>query len=62
MVEVVTKEPHKSVVKEVVCYKCGATLNYVPLDVQEDYLSDYLGDKDYYKYVDCPNCKNQVRV
>jgi len=62
MVAIVSKEPHKSVVKEVVCPKCGATLSYVPIEVKEDYTSDYLGDKDYYKYIGCPNCTSQVRV
>jgi len=62
MVEIVSKEPHKSVVKEAVCHKCGVTLSYVPIEVKEDYTSDYLGDKDYYKYISCPNCPSRVRV
>jgi len=62
MVEIVSKEPHRSVVKEVVCQGCGYTLNYVPIDVKEDYTSDYLGDKDYYKYILCPNCTTRVAV
>ena len=62
MVIVLNKEPHFSVVKECVCSKCGATLSYVPLDIAEDYTSDYLGDKDYFNYIECPNCENKVRV
>jgi len=34
-VKVIKKAPHKSVVKEKVCKKCGATLQYVPKDVAE---------------------------
>jgi len=62
MVQVISKEPHKSVVKECICTKCGVTLSYVPIEIKEDYTSDYLGDKDYFKYIGCPNCKNKVRV
>lgn len=62
MVQIVQKEPHKSVVKEAICRKCGVTLSYVPLEVKEDYTSDYLGDKDYYNYIECANCKKEVRV
>jgi len=62
MVQIVNKEHHASVVKEKVCYKCGATLSYVPLDVLEDYSTDYLGDKDYYKYIECVNCEQKVRL
>lgn len=62
MVDIVNKEPHESVIKEVICRKCGVTLRYVPIEVKEDYTSDYTGGKDYFKYIACPNCENQVRV
>jgi len=62
MVHIVNKEPHKSVIKEDICHKCGVTLSYVPIEVKEDYTSDYLGDKDYYNYIVCPNCEKKVRV
>jgi len=62
MVTVVSKEPDRSVIKEVICRQCGATLNYTPIEVKEDYTSDYLGDKDYYNYITCPNCSSEVRV
>jgi len=62
MVKILNEEPHKSVIKEDICRKCGVTLSYVPMEVKEGYTSDYLGDRDYYKYIVCPNCKNNVRV
>lgn len=64
MVNVVKKEPCSSVVKEVACRKCGWTLSYVPLDIKQDYSTDYTGDKDYFNYINCPNtsCNNQVKV
>jgi hypothetical protein len=52
MVKVISTEPHKSVVKEIVCKNCGATLQYVPKDIQGEKHYDYLGDcDDYYVYI-----------
>ena len=62
MVNIVNREPHMSVVKEVICRNCGVTLQYVPNDVKEDYTSDYTGSKDYYNYIQCPNCNKHVTV
>lgn len=62
MVTVVSTVPHPSVVKEAICRNCGATLNYVPNDIKEDYSTDYTGGKDYYKYIQCPPCGNKVHI
>lgn len=62
MVKVLSTTPHPSVVKEVVCRNCGATLEYVPNDIQEYKSYDYTGDYDTYKYVKCPPCGNKVHV
>lgn len=62
MVTVVKTEPHPAVVKEVGCRNCGATLNYVPNDVKQDYSTDYTGSKDYYNYITCPPCGKKVTV
>lgn len=63
MTFVIHKDPAPSVVKEAVCRSgCGATIGYVPNDVQQDFHSDYLGDKDYYKFVTCPCCHRQIIV
>jgi hypothetical protein len=62
MVQVVSKEIHKSVSKEIVCNICGWTLSYTPLDVKEDYSTDYTGGKDYFNFIECPSCNNKVRV
>lgn len=63
MTYVIHKDPHPSVVKEAVCRSgCGATIGYTPNDIQSDYDSDYLGCRDYYKYVRCCVCSKQIRV
>ncbi len=62
MVQIIRIEPDKSVTKERVCRSCGVTLSYVPNDIKEDYDCDYTGDKDYYKYIICPNCNKRVIV
>ena len=62
MIKVISDKPHPSVVKQIICKNCGATLEYVPQDLQEDHHTDYLGDTDYWKYVRCPKCDNKVVV
>lgn len=62
MVKVVSTEPHPSVVKQVVCRNCGATLEYVPADVQKKMDYDYSGSSGYYHYVQCPPCGNEITV
>jgi len=62
MVTVVSTNPHPSVVKEAICCNCGATLNYVPKDVQSKFYRDIsgCGDTDY--WINCPPCGSKVMV
>ena len=62
MVRIVKVDPHPTVVKEVVCRNCGATLSYVPQDVASRYVRDYGGGGDTYSHIMCPNCNKQVGV
>lgn len=62
MVRVVKQEPHTSVVKETICRNCGATLEYVPADIQKRVESDYTGGKDTVHYIVCPPCGNHQTV
>ena len=41
------------------CNHCGATVGYNHLDIQKDYSTDYLGDKEWYTYIRCPSCGNK---
>ena len=56
MVTVVSTKPHHSVVKQTICRECGATLEYVPNDVQTHTYKDYGGGSSVDKYIICPNC------
>lgn len=62
MVTVVSKVPHPSVVREVICKHCGSTLQYVPRDIKEYNASDYTGGRDISYYIQCPTCENKVWV
>lgn len=62
MVNVVSIVPDASVVKRKVCWNCGATLEYVPAEVQNGVDCDYTGGRDIYRFIECPNCKEEVRV
>lgn len=62
MVTVVSTVPHPSVVKEVVCKNCGATLQYVPKDVVSQVHRDYGGGSDTYSHIICPACNSKVDV
>ena len=62
MVTVVSTVPHQSVVKETVCKNCGSTLQYVPRDIKERTVSDYTGDREIVRYIECPVCAHQATV
>lgn len=62
MITVVSTVPHPSVVKEVICMSCGATLQYVPKDVVSVQHTDYGGGTDTYRHIICPPCGSQVHV
>ena len=62
MVTVISTTPHPSVVKETICRNCGATLQYVPADINNKVVSDYTGDRDTVYYIVCPPCGKQVTV
>lgn len=61
-VKVINPEPDSSVVKKKVCNNCGATLEYVPADVQHRDTTDYTGGSGFIEWIVCPNCKVEVTV
>lgn len=62
MIRIISKEPHKSVVKEVICRNCGATLEYAPVDVKERSGRDYDGGGFTIRYIECPCCNKEIHV
>ncbi len=59
-VKVIKVGADPSVVKQVICRQCGATLEYVPIDVKKYEGRDYSGGPDGHTWIDCPNCSNKV--
>lgn len=62
VVKVIKTKPDKSVVKELVCRHCGATLEYTPTDVRSCHGTDLGGGPDGQEWVDCPNCKERAVI
>lgn len=60
MIKIISTVPHPSVVKEVICKNCGATLEYAPVDVAVKIDYDYTGGSDSIRYIKCPNCDNHI--
>jgi DNA-directed RNA polymerase subunit RPC12/RpoP len=62
VIEIIDDTPDPKVQKEIVCYRCGVRLRYVPADVQSYENRDYTGCLDTYRYIDCPKCKERLYV
>jgi len=50
------------VAKQCVCGNCGVKLEYVPRDTRVQRRTDYTGDADHYRVLDCPNCKHVITL
>ena len=62
MVSIVKKEPDISVLKEIVCQKCGVTLSYTPNEVLSYNGTDISGCSDGQEWINCPNCTKRVII
>lgn len=62
MVKVISTEPDRIAVKEIVCMGCGAKLEYVKNDVQKYSGTDWSGGPDGREWIVCPNCSKQVTI
>ena len=62
MVKVTNEGPDPSVVKSTICGLCGATLEYVPLEVQKYEGKDYSGGSDGREWIVCPKCGSDVTL
>lgn len=61
-ITVINAGPHQSVVKEVICKNCGATLQYTPNDVKRETVTDYGGGIEVLSSIICPLCSKSVGV
>lgn len=61
-VKIIKLKPAREIAKRVVCRECGATLEYIPIDVKSYHGTDMSGGPDGYEWVDCPNCKKRAII
>ena len=54
-IEVIGKD--ESVKMKITCWNCASILLYTNADVTKEIRQDYLGNKDTYKVLYCPECK-----
>lgn len=40
---------------------CGSLVEFKFSELREDYHTDYLGNRDYYRYIICPGCGEQMK-
>lgn len=48
--------------KKVIHKDCGCEIGYFENETKESKYTDYAGDTEIYKYINCPNCKEKVVV
>ncbi len=61
-VRIVDPNPDPSVVKFVICRRCGVKLSYVPKDVSSYTSYDYGGGSDVNFFINCAGCNERVSV
>ena len=49
-------------IKHTTCTNCAAILEYTLADTHKKTVSDYTGDVDTYRLLNCPRCKNTINV
>mgnify|MGYP000322978309 CR=1 FL=1 len=59
MIKIIKDEPDPSVVKNVICKRCGRKLEYTPSDVQ--HTTGFVMDElEITRWIACPKCSNTV--
>lgn len=61
-VKIIDEGPDPSVVKQVICPKCGCKLQYVPLDVKSQNYKEIDGGSDTSYWIACPKCRKDIGV
>lgn len=60
MIRIIKQDPHKDVLKEVVCRNCGVTLEYTPSDETKKSGTAGLGDSWTQRHIKCPSCSHKI--
>ena len=61
MPRIINQNPSPEVEKQVICRQsCGATVAYVPKEVQRIDGTDYGGGPDGCTYITCPSCRARI--
>lgn len=42
------------------CPECGAILKYKRVDIKIKTVTDYTGDRDEIRYINCPRCNREI--
>lgn len=61
-IKIVDEGPDPSVIKEVICKRCGVKLSYLPIDIETKNYRDIDGGSDSMSFITCPKCKNTIVV
>ncbi len=61
-IRIIEEKPDPSVVKQRVCYNCGVKMEYLPADVEQRKATDYTGDSEIVRFINCPGCKVELRI
>ena len=40
---------------------CGSLIEFAANELKEDWSSDYLGDREYFRALSCPSCGGQMK-
>lgn len=62
MIKIVDEGPHHSVVKNIVCKKCGVTLSYVPMDIKEKKGYNERDGSWGYQWINCLKCNEEITL
>jgi DNA-directed RNA polymerase subunit RPC12/RpoP len=53
---------NESAKRRATCRKCGAVLEYLPVDVKVREVGDYSGEINTVYSIECPRCKGRIYV
>lgn len=61
-IRIVDEKPDPSLIKQVICNRCGVKLEYLPLDIKYNHTPHEWGGYDTDSYINCLKCNNRIIV